>query len=533
MSLTQAILLGMIYWINTISTGYGATTIWNAPLCVVLWVGLIMGDVPTAMKVGAMVQPMFLAFTGAGGTVANDKCAAGLVPAAVVCASGMSFDAAVALSVTVALLLAQLHTIRRIVAATWVHMADAYAEKCNIRGIYMAGLVYCNLVKIVIFWIPMTLMLYFGAEFIGNLMNSLPEWLENGLTVTGKMMPALGYAMTINVIGRKDLLPYFIGGFFFAKYSGLATMPLACTALFIAFLDMRFSNRNDSVEEVKEDRALVEKEQAEGSKLVKRDITRAWHRWYFASSQADSFERLMALGFCISMAPILKKLYGNNQDELREALKRHLLFYNTEPVWGALILGITISMEEQRAMGVPVPASAIVGVKNGLMGPFAGIGDTVDVSTFMPLIYAFFIPYAAEGLWWAGILPWLLFIAITYAEGFFFVHTGYKTGTNAALSILESGQVQRLITFFSVMGLFAMGGLSASMVDVQLAVNIPTSGEPMNVQTEILDQILPGLLSILSIFGVYAYLSKVGNMLKATFWILGIGLSLGCLGILA
>ena len=93
--------------------------------------------------------------------------------------------------------------------------------------------------------------------------------------------------------------------------------------------------------------------------------------------------------------------------------------------------------------------------------------------------------------------------------------------------------MQRLITFFSVMGLFAMGGLSASMVDVQLAVNIPTSGEPMNVQTEILDQILPGLLSILSIFGVYAYLSKVGNMLKATFWILGIGLSLGCLGILA
>ena len=90
-----------------------------------------------------------------------------------------------------------------------------------------------------------------------------------------------------------------------------------------------------------------------------------------------------------------------------------------------------------------------------------------------------------------------------------------------------------LLASVMVLGLFAMGGLSASMVDVQLAVNIPTSGEPMNVQTEILDQILPGLLSILSIFGVYAYLSKVGNMLKATFWILGIGLSLGCLGILA
>ena len=537
MSLTQAILLGMIYWINTISMGYGATTIWNAPLCVVLWVGLIMGDVPTAMKVGAMVQPMFLAFTSAGGTVANDKCAAGLVPAAVVCASGMSFDAAVALSVTVALLLAQLHTIRRIVAATWVHMADAYAEKCNIRGIFMAGLVYTNLAKIIIFWIPMTLMLYFGAEFIGNLMNSLPEWLENGLTVTGKMMPALGYAMTINVIGRKDLLPYFIGGFFFAKYSGLATMPLACTALFIAFLDMRFSktandDEGESILSAARNAEIAEEEESGKRLLDKKDIRGAWIRWWWSCEQSNSFERLQSLAFCICMAPILKKLWPDNEEELRAGLKRHLVFFNTQGIWGAVVHGIVISMEEQRAMGVAIDPAAITGVKTGLMGPFAGIGDTIDWSTIQPLALAFCIPYGLEGKWWAAIVPWLVVFTITQFEGYNFMKMGYRLGTRAAVSILQSGQVQRIITFFSVLGLFMMGSLAAGMVDVQIKLAISTSGTPMYIQKDILDKIIPGLLSILTVFAVYGYLKKGGNMMKATFWILGFGMLLGCLGIL-
>ena len=115
----------------------------------------------------------------------------------------------------------------------------------------------------------------------------------------------------------------------------------------------------------------------------------------------------------------------------------------------------------------------------------------------------------------------------------FFMHLGYRTGMRAAVTILQSGSIQRVITFFSVMGLFAMGGLSAGMVTVQTGLQIATSGTPMSVQTDILDKILPGLLSILSIFAVYAYLQKSGNMLKATLWLRGIGLVLGALGSLA
>ena len=202
MTLTQAILLGCWYWLYTCSLGYGFLNFMQQTIFACLGAGLILGDVPTAMKVAAVVQPMYMAFMGAGGTVAVDQASAGLVSAAVVITSGGSVpvEQATIIAVPVALLCAQLHTIRRITAAAWVHMADRYAEKLNYRGIYLAGLVYTNLWKIVIFWIPMSIGMYFGAESIANLMRSLPEWLTNGLSVVSTLMPALGFADRKSVV---------------------------------------------------------------------------------------------------------------------------------------------------------------------------------------------------------------------------------------------------------------------------------------------------------------------------------------------
>ena len=120
-----------------------------------------------------------------------------------------------------------LYTSRRIVEATWVHMADRYAEEGNIRGIMLCNFLYNSLAKVVIFWVPMTMMLYFGADFIGNVMSNLPLWLERGLSVTGKMMPALGYAMTIQMIGRRELIPYFIDVY---KRQVLRTLSSTCSS---------------------------------------------------------------------------------------------------------------------------------------------------------------------------------------------------------------------------------------------------------------------------------------------------------------
>ena len=105
-------------------------------------------------------------------------------------------------------------------------------------------------------------------------------------------------------------------------------------------------------------------------------------------------------------------------------------------------------------------------------------------------------------------------------------------GTEAAVTILEGGMINKFISCASVLGMFMMGGLSASMVNVYTTVQIPTSGTPMSVQADILDAVAPGLMMLATVLLVYKYLRNGHSMMKATFWLLGIGLVLGAIGIL-
>lgn len=377
----------------------------------------------------------------------------------------------------------------------------------------------------------MTLILYFGTDATASIVNAMPSWLLNGLSVVSGMLPAMGFAMTILVIGQPTFLPFFLGGFFLTQYTSIGMIPLAMLGLFLAYLHIRYSkDESDSIAKQETEEIIEELEQ--DRLLSKKDVTKTYNLWWFAAEQSNSFERLQSLAFCISMLPVLKKLYSDNKQEFSMAIERHLAFFNAEGIWGAVIHGIVIAMEEQRAIGLPISTEAISGVKVGMMGPLSGIGDTIDWSTIHPLITAAFIPAAANGHWWAGIVPFLIIGTALYLEGFYFCHLGYKAGMSAAFSLLQSGQIQTIISFASVLGMFMMGGLSASFVNVQTPLAIPTAADPMYIQISILDAIAPGILSMLTVLAVYTYLKKGGTMLKATFIILIAGLILGSLGIL-
>ena len=354
------------------------------------------------------------------------------------------------------------------------------------------------------------------------------------LGATGKLLPALGFAMTINVIGRPQFLPFFLGGFFFAKYSGISGVPLALMGLFIAFLYyLVLDSSKEGKEAVDEGSAAAVKADEEGKKLLtKRDVTNLTLRWNFYCEASNSFARLQSLAFCAAFIPVLKKLYGHDEQELSAALTRHLMFFNTQGIWGSVVHGIVLAMEEQRALGAPIPVEAITGIKAGLMGPFAGIGDTIDWSTLKPLVIVLVLPLAESGSFLAPLVCAVLLGGITLIENLFFVRTGYRMGTEAALSVLEGGMINKFISCASVLGLFMMGGLSSSMVNVYTTIQIPTGGTPMSIQTDILDKVAPGLLTLTAVLLVYRYLRSGRSMTKATFLLLIIGLVLGAIGII-
>jgi len=249
--------------------------------------------------------------------------------------------------------------------------------------------------------------------------------------------------------------------------------------------------------------------QNEVKKLTKKDITKSMWIFYAGAELSNSYERLQSLVFCASMTPILKKLYSTDE-ELSAALKRHLIFFNTEGIFGAIIQGIAISMEEQKAGGENVTDEAITGIKTGLMGPLAGMGDAIIWAALMPILISIFLPFASRGSAMGGIMPLILYPLITIIISYGLIHNGYSLGKRSVVSLLHGGKMKSIIFTANVIGLTMMGALSASYVSLSTPLTFSFSSGTSIVVQEILDTVAPGLLPLAAVFIIYFYLKKKG-----------------------
>ena len=251
-----------------------------------------------------------------------------------------------------------------------------------------------------------------------------------------------------------------------------------------------------------------------------------------------NFERMQALGFCFSMVPAIRRLYPENNEERRQAIKRHLEFFNTHPYVAAPVLGVTLAMEEQRANGAPIDDGAINGIKVGLMGPLAGVGDPIYWGTVRPVFAALGAGIAMNGSLLGPLLFFILFNAVRLLTRYYGVAYGYRKGVDIVKD-MGGGFLQKLTEGASILGLFVMGAL----VNTWTHVNIPlvvstvsdqTGAEKVTTVQTILDQLMPGLVPLLLTFGCMWLLRKKVNALWIIigFFIIGIaGYRIGLLGV--
>lgn len=255
------------------------------------------------------------------------------------------------------------------------------------------------------------------------------------------------------------------------------------------------------------------------NKLSKKDVIRGWAKYYLCAEVSSGFERLTAPAFSYGITPILEKLYKDDKEEYIKAIKRHLMFYNSEATWGSVIFGISCALEEERAImlkeGVPqeelvASAEMITNLKVGLMGPLAGIGDTINHGMLRPLLLSLFIPLAAEGAWIAGVAPLVIWGAVITFLAFTLASRGFELGRKSVVSILKSGKLSQFINTASVLGLFMMGALSSTYIKLKTAISWSNAlGEEVFLQ-DALNKIFPNLLPLLVVFGIYFYIKKAG-----------------------
>lgn len=243
-------------------------------------------------------------------------------------------------------------------------------------------------------------------------------------------------------------------------------------------------------------------------KLEKKDINKGFWYWQFWAMSTLSYERLEANGFAHSMIPIAEKLYKPGSEEYKAMLARHALFYNTEPQTGAIVNGIVVSLEEERANGANVSDDMIHSIKTGLMGPIAGIGDSLVQGVLIPILLSIGMGMSSDGSPIGVIFYAVCYLAIMLSVNYWLYMRGYKLGT-AAADVLVGDNSEKLRNAFNIMGTLVVGGLAASFVNLSTKLEIVngTTGTVFNVQ-ETLDSFFPGLLGLLAVLLCYWLISK-------------------------
>jgi len=513
MNILMAIIIGVLYYLSLSPwfANLGFTVLYR-PLVAGTLVGLVMGNPAAGIAIGANINVLYLGWISAGGSLPGDPGLAGYLGTALVLGGGLDVQAALALAAPLGLLGGLTWSLRMSLCSIIPHWADRFAEQGNIKWVARSNYIFSQPFLFVLYAVPVMLAAYLGSQAVGAALGWIGQnaiWVMNGLFAASGMLSALGIALNLKFLLRGNVWPYFFIGFVIATYmTGVNLVVLAIVGVCLAFLHVWLAQR------ITEEAAAAPAERRAAPGLLTRgDVFKAWLRWLFFSHACYNWERMQGLGFAQSMTPIIEKLYKSKED-ISAALKRHLVFFNTQPDIGGVIHGVVIAMEEERASGADISDDAINAVKTGLMGPMAGIGDTIQQGIVIPIALAIGISLATGGVAAAtsgNIIGPLFYVvavaAFVWGVGWLLWWQGYEQGRSAVTNILKSGTLQRVIVGAGVLGNFIMGALTVSFVKVSTAVVFKIGGTSFDVQA-ILDKFMPNLLPLLLVLFIWWLLAK-------------------------
>lgn len=239
-------------------------------------------------------------------------------------------------------------------------------------------------------------------------------------------------------------------------------------------------------------------------KLTRQDLNRIF--WNIQSmSFSYNYEKLQTIGFAHCMIPVLERLYSDADKATRiRAMKRHLEFYNSQVNTGALILGVTAALEEKTTED---EKDAVVSVKAGLMGPFAGLGDSLLKFTWLPICGSIGAAFALQGNLIGPVLMFLLFNIVNVGSKYFFIHYGYNKGVDLIEQSKNSNIIQRISNVANVVGVMVLGSLIATTVKISTPLVIAVGEQSIKVQ-EMFDKVIPNLLTLLFALGIFFLVRK-------------------------
>lgn len=264
------------------------------------------------------------------------------------------------------------------------------------------------------------------------------------------------------------------------------------------------------------------------NKIEKKQLKSVFWR-SFALQGAFNYERMQNVGYMYAMLPVIKKLYRNKEDQAA-AITRHLEIFNTTPAVVPTIMGISAAMEEENANNPAFDVQSINAVKASLMGPLAGIGDSIFWGTVRIIAAGIGVSIAKDGNLFGQLLFLVLYNLPNILVRIFGLKLGYQVGVNSLDRIQKEGLMDKIMAVATIVGLCVVGGMVATMLNITTPLKWNISGAEIVVQ-DILDQILPKMLPLAFTFGIYKLLKKA-SITKITIGIIIFGIAVHLIGIL-
>ncbi|WIV58119.1 PTS system mannose/fructose/sorbose family transporter subunit IID [Amycolatopsis nalaikhensis] len=492
--------------------------------------GLITGHPLLGLLIGATLELAALGVYTYGGATIPDYQTGAIVGTALAAGAAGDVSAQVAIGIGVglpaAILLAALDPVGKMVTTALVHRADGYAADGNARG--LARIHWVSLVP----WAAVRAIPTFLAALaasgglVKDITASIPTGFVQGMTLAGSLLPAVGFALLLGMMELSKYWYLLLIGFVGFAYLHLPVLGIALVGVAVAMLFVTLK-RDEPVLAVPE----TAEESTVDSRLTKQDLRRVFRRYFWSSQISWNYERMQALGFAYSMEPVLRRLYPDKADYVA-GLQRHLQFFNTSVlIGGPLILGSSVALEEA---GTPKSAAS---TKVALMGPLAGIGDTVVFALYNSIVFTMGASWALQGNWLGPAFAAVM-VLVPYALvrrwqfGF-----AYREGKRLA-GHLAAGALARVAQGATVLGFVVLGGFIPSIVKVVTTLTYrqttTVQGQAVTQSVAIqdrLDELVPFLLPVLVTAGVY--LLTVKARLRPV-WVIGIvvvaGVVLGWLG---
>lgn len=472
--------------------------------------GMIMGNVTEGLLIGGTMELMSLGVGGFGGAAIPNYILGSIIGIAFASVTGGGMEAGLAVGIPVAALGVQLDVFSRMISSYFLHQAQNSLEKMNLKSMYrwiLTGMFPRIFFLMAIVFLTLTA----GSSFIIELLKLMPSWLSIGLNAAGGLLPAVGFAILLKYLPLTKYFIYAILGFLLSSYFNLPIIGVASFGFIVAYVIYTQNEKEAKLSpstlgpgfEVNHDRVV----------LTRKQVRSARRRWFLTAQVCFNYESMQAASVVYALGPSLEIIHKDKPASLKTSLQTHFRFFNTQPWMANLILSSALAVEEN---GQDQAIEAASSIRTSLMGPFAGLGDSI-LTVLPKTIFGAIAAYMALEGNATGVVLCLVIGLVMVVLRFKLWDLGYSQGVRFVSA--SQSRLKSITDAASVMGLTVVGALIASNVKVNVPVTF-TIGESITKVQDIFNKILPNLLPLLFVVFCYWMLGRKKMTSAKMVWII-------------